>query len=87
MGSAKSGDTDDSTVPSATPAYLSPARKPTALTAVRPPSASTRVATAWRWPAPRTVPRAHGVAQSTSVLSGSRTAWIVKGSTSARAAS
>src|SRR5581483_4466316 len=51
--------------------------------AVSAPSASTAGATARRWAqSPRAVPRAQGVVQSTSVVSGMRMAWIVSGSIS-----
>ncbi|PYN70696.1 MAG: hypothetical protein DMD93_02610 [Candidatus Rokuibacteriota bacterium] len=84
-GIANIGAVDESTVETATPAYLTDATNITELSAVRTPSATsrTRAAPPVR-PRPLAPTRAHGVAQSTIAASGNRIAWVVTASISRR---
>src|SRR5437867_3840636 len=84
-GIANIGAVDESTVETATPAYLTDATNITELSAVRIPSATsrTRAAPPVR-PRPLAPTRAHGVAQSTIAASGNRIACVVTASISRR---
>src|SRR5437762_13577456 len=82
-GIANIGAVDESTVETATPAYLTDATNITELSAVRTPSATsrTRAAPPVR-PRPLAPTRAHGLPPRTIAARGNRTAWVVTASLS-----